>query len=126
MGKVVHFEIPADDVKRAQDFYSAVFDWIVNPMSGMDYTIFQTGPVDQQGMAQEAGFINGGMGKRGGSLTHPLITIDVPDIEEAAKKIAASGGKMVQGKLPVGDMGFSAYFQDSEGNTIGLWENKRK
>ncbi len=26
------------------------------------------------------------------------------------------------GKTPVGDMGFAAYFKDTEGNVIGLWE----
>lgn len=26
-------------------------------------------------------------------------------------------------RTPVGDMGFAAYFEDSEGNLMGLWEN---
>jgi predicted enzyme related to lactoylglutathione lyase len=26
-------------------------------------------------------------------------------------------------KLAVGDMGYAAYFTDSEGNLIGLWQN---
>jgi predicted enzyme related to lactoylglutathione lyase len=25
--------------------------------------------------------------------------------------------------MPVGDMGFAAYFNDSEGNLMGLWQN---
>jgi predicted enzyme related to lactoylglutathione lyase len=29
----------------------------------------------------------------------------------------------VQAKLPVGDMGFAAYFADSEGNVLGLWQD---
>ena len=27
MDKVVHFEIPADDVARAKEFYASIFDW---------------------------------------------------------------------------------------------------
>ena len=26
-------------------------------------------------------------------------------------------------KMAVGDMGFAAYFKDSEGNVMGLWQN---
>ena len=32
MGKVVHFEIPADDLSRAKKFYSTVFSWKMNDM----------------------------------------------------------------------------------------------
>ena len=36
MGKVVHFEIPTDDLGRAKAFYSSVFDWklATMPMGG--------------------------------------------------------------------------------------------
>ena len=36
--------------------------------------------------------------------------------------IGELGGSTVRGKEPVGDMGFAAYFTDSEGNLVGLWE----
>jgi len=32
MDKVVHFEIPADDVDRAKDFYGSVFGWQLQTM----------------------------------------------------------------------------------------------
>jgi hypothetical protein len=32
------------------------------------------------------------------------------------------GGKTVQGRAAVGDMGFTGYFTDSEGNVVGLWQ----
>ena len=53
----------------------------------------------------------------------PVLTIDVDSIERRLDKVEASGGKTVEGKQPVGDMGFTAYINDSEGNLIGLWEN---
>ena len=40
-GRVVHFEIPADDVARAQEFYGSVFDWNINSMPGMEYNASQ-------------------------------------------------------------------------------------
>ncbi|MBI3887846.1 VOC family protein, partial [Candidatus Microgenomates bacterium] len=64
MNKVIHFEIPADDINRAQRFYKEVFGWKMNIIPEMNYTIVQTGPTDEKGMTKESGFINGGMMKR--------------------------------------------------------------
>jgi len=126
MNKVIHFEIPADDIKRAQTFYADVFGWQINEIPEMKYTIVVTGPTDEQQMAKESGFINGGMMERKDEFQHPIITIDVDDIEEALKKITDKGGKIVLTKMEVADIGYAAYFRDSEGNMIGLWENKSK
>ena len=50
MDKVVHFEIPTDDLARASEFYRSAFGWDLQNMSGqgMDYTIAMTVPVDDQ------------------------------------------------------------------------------
>ena len=48
MRKVVHFEIPADDLERAKEFYGAVFGWELADMPEMDYTVVKTTPVDEQ------------------------------------------------------------------------------
>lgn len=121
----MHFEIPADDVQRAREFYQKIFGWKIHAYPDAEYTILQTGPTDEKGMNQELGFINGGMMKRQGDIKNPVITIDVPSIEEAFDKIIAQGGKIIRKKMDVGDMGYAAYFKDSEGNIMGLWQNKR-
>ena len=38
MDKVVHFEIPADELERAQKFYKSIFGWdiIKTPMPGAE------------------------------------------------------------------------------------------
>jgi predicted enzyme related to lactoylglutathione lyase len=48
MDKVVHFEIPVDDVERARGFYGTVFDWSIVPMDEADYTLVLTTPVDER------------------------------------------------------------------------------
>jgi len=122
-GRVVHFEIPADDPARAQDFYRSLFDWTVNAMPGMGYALLSTTATDEHGTPSEPGAINGGMLKRQAPVTTPVITIEVDDIDETLDSIASKGGSAVRAKMPVGDMGFAAYFTDSEGNLMGLWEN---
>ena len=50
MGKVVHFEIPTDDLERAKAFYARVFDWQLDTIQmpgGGDYTGATTTPVDE-------------------------------------------------------------------------------
>jgi predicted enzyme related to lactoylglutathione lyase len=64
MGKVVHFEIPADNLARAKKFYSTVFGWNLNEIPEMEYTMVRTAESDENGMPKEPGAINGGMLQR--------------------------------------------------------------
>jgi len=126
MDKVVHFEIPADDVARAKEFYASIFDWDLtdNDMGGgMIYTSIRTVATDEKQMPKEPGVINGGMMKRSPDTPSPVITIQVDAIDEALKKIDAGGGTTVQPRTEIPNMGAFAYFKDSEGNTMGLWES---
>jgi uncharacterized protein len=121
-GSVGHFELPADDVKRASAFYEKTFEWNVMPMPEMQYTMLGTTSSDKDGRPTTPGAINGGMAKRGSVMKAPIVTIIVEDIEAAEKLIVKNGGKMVQPKQAIGEMGFSAYFHDTEGNTVGLYQ----
>lgn len=124
-GRVVHFEIPADDVGRARDFYHAAFGWDLDPMPELDYTIVRTTASDERGMPAERGAINGGMCRREPPVTAPVVTIEVEDVDAALRTVESLGGATVVPRQPVGDMGFAAYFTDSEGNLMGLWECAR-
>lgn len=122
-GRIVHFEVPFDDGDRARKFYADAFGWNIQPMPEMDYTMVSTGPVTDQGMPTEPGYINGGMFQRTDQLDRPVLTIDVEDIDAALKRIESLGGKTVSGRQTVGEMGFAGYCTDSEGNLIGLWQS---
>ena len=89
----------------------------------MNYDIASTGPVTDQGMPSEPGYVSGGLTQRGELVSRPVITIEVADIDATLEKVSASGGSAVGEKLEVGDMGFAAYFNDSEGNVMGLWQS---
>ncbi len=120
-GRVVHFEIPFDDRERASAFYVEAFGWRLNALPEMRYVLATTGPSDQ-GPPSEPGFINGGLLERGLPVGGPVLTVDVDDIDAALAAIEKLGGSTVTAKQAVGDMGFSAYFKDSEGNLMGLWQ----
>ena len=124
MDKVVHVEVPFDDAERATSFYREAFGWQLDSMPGFGYTMVTTTPTDERGRPSETGGINGGMLRRQGPITTPVITIGVDDMDDALTRIEKLGGKVAIGRQPVGDMGFSAYVQDTEGNLIGLWQNR--
>jgi len=44
MDKVVHFEVPVDDVERARGFYGSVFGWGIVPLDQAEYTVVLTAP----------------------------------------------------------------------------------
>jgi predicted enzyme related to lactoylglutathione lyase len=119
----VHFEIPADDKERANTFYQSAFGWNLTPMQEMDYTIAITTPSDEQtGMPSAPGAINGALFPRTDSLKTPVITIDVEDVDAALAQVESAGGSVLQAKDAVPGMGYFAYFKDTEGNIMGLWQ----
>jgi predicted enzyme related to lactoylglutathione lyase len=126
MGKVVHFEIPADDIDRAKKFYGSIFGWDLQttPMGEGEYTSITATPVDEQTrIPTEPGAINGGMMQRTETTPAPVVTIEVESIEHVLTQIVESGGTTVTPRTPIPGMGAFAYFKDTEGNVTGLWES---
>ena len=106
MDKIVHFEIPADDIARAKSFYGSTFGWLLEDMTGdMDYTIVRTVDVDEQQMPREPGAINGGMMKRSADTPAPVITINVDSIDDSLEKVEAGGGSVVSPRQAIPGMG---------------------
>jgi predicted enzyme related to lactoylglutathione lyase len=123
-GSVVHFEVPYDDADRARAFYKDVFGWNIQTMPEFEYDFVSTGPTSDEGAPSEPGFIGGGMFQRQDDIDRPVITINVDDMQAALKTVAEHGGSAVGEPMEVGEMGIAAYFTDSEGNLMGLWQSK--
>ena len=129
MNKVVHFELPADNIARAKKFYKETFGWVMEVFPKLHYTALRTTDVDEKMAPKEPGAINGGMFKRGDMghmITAPTFSVEVDDIDSIIKKIKNAGGLILKEKGQVGDMGFIAYFKDTEGNILSVWEALRK
>jgi predicted enzyme related to lactoylglutathione lyase len=89
----------------------------------MSYAMIKTTATDATGMPSVTGSINGGMFRREGDLTSPVVTVDVEDIDATLEKIQSLGGSTVLPRQEIGTMGWTAYFRDTEGNVVGLWQN---
>ncbi len=110
------FEVPADDLDRAQKFYKGMFGWTFNklPAAINDYWHIDTGGPDASP--------DGGMMPR----MHPQqpITnyISVPSVSKASATVEKLGGTVCKQKTAVPGMGYFAICLDTEGNTFALWE----
>jgi uncharacterized protein len=124
-GEVVHFEVPAKDLRRAKAFYSQVFGWKMNDTtmpSGDVYTSLITTEMDDNMKPKSPGAINGGMMKLQEPYSGPVVTIQVDDITQSLKLVEKNGGKTVVKSTEMGEYGAYGYFKDSEGNLMGLFE----
>ena len=121
MGRVIHFEIHAENPERAIAFYTKTFGWQFSKWEGpIPYWLITTGPDSEPG-------INGGLVKRHGPIDGQAIiayvgTVQVASVDEASAKIQANGGSIVEPKFPVPTIGWLAYCKDSEGNIFNLMQ----
>jgi len=133
MNRVIHFEIHAQDPTRAAKFYSDLFgweikEWVMDPPAAEEnrYWMVITGPKEQPGISGGLLFRRGPAPKAGDCVTAFVCTIDVTSVDEYTKKIEAAGGKNVVPKMPVSDIAWLAYFNDTEGNIFGIYEERKK
>lgn len=125
MSKVIHFEIPAANPKRAVKFYEKVFGWKITNWGGQPYWVVEAGT------KKEAG-INGGIAprqglfKKKGGIGSYVCTISVKNLEEIGKKVKKAGGKWADKGGLVHGVGFMQYFYDTEGNLFGALQPDTK
>lgn len=117
------FEIPVTDMARAKAFYEKAFgiNIMLDSMMGM-----------------EMGFLPGenGSGKVSGALVKSdmhkpstegaVIYLNAnPNLQAVIDNIQAAGGKIVMPKTLINeDVGYMAFFIDTEGNKLGLHTSK--
>ena len=111
---IVHFEIPADDVQRAQKFYKQAFGWKISDPWKMDYFLVETRKKGEEG-------INGGLMPRKMPGQPFMNYIAVKSIDTSLRKVEGAGGSVCMPKTEIGSgMGWIAAFKDTEGNLMGF------
>ena len=119
MSRVIHFEIPVNDVKKAVDFYGKAFGWKIDQWGGeQQYWLCKTGEEGQPG-------IDGAIMPRENAGEGTLNTIDVESIDVTAKMIVQLGGKQLGDIAPIPGVGRFCYFLDPEGNKFGVMQSER-
>ena len=111
----VHIELHTKDVDKSKKFYANMFDWKMEEIAGMDYTIIDVGE-----------------GTGGGIMRNPmpgapdnwLPCILVDDVAASTKKAAFLGATVAQDVTDIPDMGWFSVIVDPTGAAFGLWQTK--
>lgn len=117
---VRHFAINADDLPRAQRFYSHVFAWRFHAWGPPGFYMIETGSADTPA-------IHGSLqGRRplvdGERMNGFECTIAVPDIHAAAQAILEAGGTILMPVTTIPTVGHLVWFRDTEGNVAGAMQ----
>jgi uncharacterized protein len=114
---VFHFEIAVTDMDRAVKFYEAVLGHKLTRrnVDGYDMAFFPRAdgkPGASGALAKGDVYVP--------SKTGAIIYFDVADIDETLRRAGGQGAKILYPKKDIGDGGFVAEIEDSEGNRIAL------
>jgi hypothetical protein len=114
------FEIPVSDLGRAKKFYEAVL--------GIEIAENEMGPNKMGWFPMEMGAAGAAGTLIQGEAYTPshdgsIVYLHVDAIDPTLEAIAAAGGKTLVPRGSIGEFGFIAHFEDSEGNRVALHES---
>lgn len=111
------FEISVNEMDRARKFYESALGLQLG-LNRVESTLMAWFPTTEGG----AGCSGALLKSEGRTPSHDgtMIYFSVPDIEAVLAMVEANGGRTLTPKTDIGEYGFYAYFEDSEGNRVGL------
>lgn len=111
----VHVELLTDDILKAKTFYSGLFDWTLEEMPEMDYTMIQVGDGTGGGMMKNAG---------PGVPSHWFPYVLVADVEASTEKAKSLGARVCKEVTELPGFGWFSVIQDPTDAALGLWQPK--
>jgi predicted enzyme related to lactoylglutathione lyase len=114
------FEIPAKDIKRAKKFYEATFAMKMDEMQEMMGMKMVGFPGDPTSGKASGALVESQMHKP--STDGAVIYLNAnPSIQKVIDRVEVAGGKVVMPKTQISpEIGYMAFFIDSEGNKIAV------
>lgn len=109
----VHIELGTKDLEKSKKFYAGLFDWKLEEIPGMDYTIITVGEGTGGGM----------MKKPDPAIPDqwlPYILVD--DVSASTQKARRLGATVVKEVTEVPGMGWFSVILDPTGAAFGLWQ----
>ena len=119
------FEIPANDLARAQKFYETIFSVSLIPMD-MPNIRMRMFPVDDMENGVGGAVVDSGGFHKPSATDGPLIYLNGnPDVQQVLYKVDSAGGSIMVPKTEISpEYGYMAVILDTEGNRIGLHSTK--
>ena len=109
----VHVELLTTDVARAKAFYGELFDWKLEDLPGMDYTLIDVGEGTGGGMMKT---------RQPGSPSSWLAYVHVDDAAVATEKARTLGATICREVTEIPGVGWFSVITDPTGATLALWQ----
>jgi predicted enzyme related to lactoylglutathione lyase len=103
---------------RAKSFYEAVFNKELMLLPSPDEGEMYTFPWEQGGANSSGALVKHSDGKPGMGGT--MVYFQCDDVSDEIGRVAENGGTIMKDKMSIGEFGFIAIFEDTEGNAVGL------
>ena len=111
------FEIPVADMERARSFYEAILE-IEITINEMGALLMGWFPFDHSAPGATGTLVKAESYIPSHSGT--MVYFSVPEINDITERIPSAGGRVLNPKFSIGEHGFCAHFEDTEGNRVAL------
>ncbi|WP_054693474.1 VOC family protein [Geotalea toluenoxydans] len=108
----VHVELMTTDVAKAKEFYNGLFDWQLEDIPKMDYTLIKVGEGTGGGMMKTV---------QPDLPSHWIAYVQVEDAAAATEKARKLGATICKEVTQISGGWFSV-ITDPTGATLGIWQ----
>lgn len=113
------FDLYVEDLERAATFYESVFQLKLSVMGDpTGETVMRAFPADMTTYGASGALVKSPHGRPG--IGGTLLYFSVDDCAIASARVASANGIVLREKFSIGDFGWVALCQDTEGNLFGL------
>lgn len=109
----VHVELATTDVAKAKAFYSGLFDWKLEDIPEMDYTLIKVGEGTGGGMMKTV---------QPDLHSYWLAYVLVDDAAAATEKARTLGATICKEVTEIPGIGWFSVITDPTGATLALWQ----
>ena len=111
----VHVELMTTDLGKSKEFYQSLFDWKLEDVPGMDYTVIKVGEGTGGGMMKVP---------MPGMPSSWMAYVLVHDLAASTRKAKSLGASIVKEITEVPGMGSFSVMVDPTGAALAMWQPK--
>ncbi len=117
--KPTYFDLTVHDVSQALKFFEEIFGWKFEPFPmPYEYYRIQAGPEEEPGIDGGIGAVKDAPIANGMPMTQ--VTVPVANLDEVISKVQASGGRVIEPRMPIPGVGWYATCAEPGGLRFGI------
>lgn len=111
------FEIPVNNMDRAKKFYETLLETKID-IQDFGNLLMGWFPFDHTAPGTTGTLVKAETYNP--SYDGTMVYFSVDEIDDVLPRLEKAGGKLINAKTSIGEYGFVAHFEDSEGNRVAL------